>query len=129
MNIIRFLKPGLLIYEVLKIIVFAATLVIDATNKSIFLMVFFTAQGALFPIMALFICLDVVRYKEYLPLFIAGKGIGIITLLGWSVFSRQVTMIGGFFNVMSLLSFELFAMAVVLIIKKDVMRLTDVEEN
>jgi len=122
MNIIRILKPALLVYEVLKIVVFAATLVIDAGNKSIFLMAFFTAQGVLFPIMALFLCLDSDRYKEYIPLYIAGKSIGIVILLGWSLFSRQVTMIGGLFSAMSLLSFELFAMSVIFIIKRDIIR-------
>jgi hypothetical protein len=117
MKITTLLKPGLFVYEVFKIIIFAIILMTEAYNSSIFLLAFFAAQGALFPIMALFLCLNTVRYKEYLPLFMAGKSIGIFILLVWSIFSQQSTMIGGFFNGMSLLSFELVALAAIFYIK------------
>jgi hypothetical protein len=125
MKLVMLLKPGLFIYEVFKILIFAILLIMEANNPSIFLLAFFAAQGAIFPIMALFLCLDAVRYKEYLPLFIAGKGIGIFILLGWSLFSQQGTMIAGFFNGMTFLSFDLFALAAILFIKKETSDLTE----
>ena len=129
MRLVTLLKPGLFIYEVSKIIIFVILLIMETNNSSIFLLVFFAAQGALFPIMALFLCLDTIRYREYLPLFIAGKGIGIIILFGWSLFSGQSTMIAGFLNAMSLLSFDLFAMAAIIVIKKDVINLTETPDE
>jgi len=38
------------------------------------------ASVSLFPLMAFFILLDGARYKVYIPLFIAGKCIGILSL-------------------------------------------------
>lgn len=80
--------------------------------------------------MALFIWLDTERYKAYLYLFAAGKCIGIFALLGWSIISMQVTMIGSFLGIAviaELLLFcgDLFAIAAVLLIIKDAKNLTE----
>ena len=52
-----------------------------------------TAPHALFPIMTLFLWLDASRYKNYLPLYIAGKSIGIAVFLGWSIISGRFTIL------------------------------------
>ena len=129
MKLVSLVKPGLLIIEIIKMVIIAAILVLEARNKSILQLVLFAAQGALFPIMALFLCLNTVRYREYIPLYIAGKCIGIILLLGWSLFSRQVTMIAEHLNVMSLLSIDLFALAAILTVRKDVMESANKTHN
>lgn len=46
--------------------------------------------------MALFLLIDTQRYKNYLPLFIAGKCIGIFTMLLWSLASRRLLTTGWF---------------------------------
>ncbi|MCL2197174.1 MAG: hypothetical protein FWB77_06120 [Treponema sp.] len=74
--------------------------------------------------MALFIWLDINRYKTYLPLFISGKCIGLFLLLGWLIVSRQVTMMGSLFKTamyveLVLLSGDLLALTAVLLIKRD----------
>ena len=80
-------------------------------------------------LMALFIWLDAVRYRVYIPLYIAGKCIGIFILMtGWFIFSIQVTIIESF-----ILSGDLFALAAILLILKDIDKesekqaITDVE--
>ena len=84
----------------------------------------YTAPGALFPLMALFIWLNSQRYRAYLPLFAAGKCIWISTLLGWSIISGQVTMIGRFlgaavFAEIVLICGDLLSIIIVLLVYKD----------
>jgi len=98
----------------------AILLLLKTKDSSIYMMVIFAVQGALFPIMALFLCVNAVRYREYIPLFIAGKVIGVFAILSWLLFSRQGTMIGGFLPDVILGSFDLFAIAAILVIKDDV---------
>jgi len=89
MLLIRVLKPALFIYECIRI--FALTFILlylfYGTNSISWLA--FTAPGALFPIMALFLWIDTVNFKAYIPLYITGKCIGLFSLALWSVISRQ----------------------------------------
>jgi len=80
--------------------------------------------AALFPFLALFIWLDISRYKAYLPLYIAGKCIGIFSLLIFSIISGQFIMIKVFFDTSAyaaliFLSGDLFALGGILYIFKD----------
>ena len=74
--------------------------------------------------MALFICIDSVRYKEYLPLFISGKAIGIVLMLGFSFFSNHndlsITANTSLIRGMTFIILDLFSLALILLIKKDV---------
>jgi len=45
--------------------------------------------GAMFLLMALFWRLNMDRYRSYGPLFIAGKGLGIITTIFWIFFVKS----------------------------------------
>jgi hypothetical protein len=58
----------------------------------------FASPGALFPLMALFLWLDIRRYNTYIPLYIAGKCIGILSLVGFSIVSRGFTMTKEFYG-------------------------------
>jgi len=125
MKISTLSKPALLIYEIIRVLFLALVLVLEANSNTSFIMTLLTVQSILYPIMALFLCLNTVRFREYLPLFIAGKSIGIITMMCWSLLSRQNSMIGNIFNEASLIIFDLFALAAILIIRKDVINLTE----
>jgi len=95
-------------------------------------MMIFTAPAVLFPLMALFIWLDIEKYRTYLPLFTAGKFVGLFILTGWSIISQQVTIIwnsNGIADFIRLiLCGDLFALAAVLIIIRNI-RKHDMEEN
>jgi len=83
------------------------------------------APWTLFPLMALFIWLDTDHYKAYLPLFSAGKCIGIFLMLVWFIVSRQVTMMGKLFGVaiyaeLILLFGDLLSLGAVLLINRDI---------
>ena len=126
MGIIRPLKLGLFIYECFKIfLLVAAFMALRPIEPTSFPWLIFAAPSALYPLMALFLWLDVVRYRNYLPLFAAGKCIGIMALLGWFIVSRQGTMIDDFSGrivliELILLSGDLFATAAVLLIIRNV---------
>ena len=93
----------------------------------------FIASAALFPIMALFIWLDVYRYRVYLPLFLAGKCISLFLLLVWYVITRQIPVteefLSGFISSIGgewiFLFCDCLAVLAVLIIFENVQKLTE----
>ncbi|MDR0323883.1 MAG: hypothetical protein LBI12_05495 [Treponema sp.] len=87
MKKISILKPGLFIYECIRIILIFA-LMFRLPLQNFIPVLAFAAPNALFPLMSLFICLNISRYKTFIPLFIAGKCIGIFSLLGWSIIAK-----------------------------------------
>ena len=129
MGIIRLLRPGLFVYECVRILLLAFTLVFIMPETSAIPWLAFTASGALFPLMALFMWIDADRYKTYLPLFIAGKCIGIFSLLCWTVVSGRFTMFEDFYGIyvivdLVFLSGDLFALAVALLMFRDTQKIT-----
>ena len=112
MKIIKLIKCGLFIFEFLRIMILALTLYMQE-GGGFSVKVIFTAPGVLYILMALFILIDSKRYSVYLPLFIAGKFTGIFMLLGWSIITRQVTMLECF-----ALSGDFFTLAAALMINK-----------
>jgi len=123
MKITKLLKGGLFVYECFRIIILAFVLSFQG-SWGFSIKIIFSAPGALFPLMALFIWLDANRYSAYIPLFAAGKCIGVFILLGWSIITRQVTMIESF-----VLSGDFFALAAVIMINKDFQKQKTLEEQ
>ena len=112
------MKPGLFVYECARIVILIVGLVYSIPEAGTFPCLVFAASSALFPLMAMFIWLNVFRYREYLPLFLAGKCIGIILLVLWSIFQRGI--ITDFFNIkMILLSGDIFAIIITIMIIKN----------
>lgn len=133
MNITSPLKPVVFALECIKLIVIALIIVIQGNVPGLFTKIILAAPGALFPLMALFIWLDTERYKEYMPLFSAGKFIGIFLLLGWFIIFRQVTMIGSIFGSAVyaeavLLCGDLLSLGAVFLISRDIKN-PDMEEK
>ena len=132
MRTIQLIKPALFLYECLRIMILAAVLVLRSNENDFLGRLAYTAPSALFPLMALFIWLDSQRYRAYLSLFAAGKCIVISTLLGWSIVSGQVTMVGRFmgaavFAEAVLLSGDLLSIAAVLLVYKDNRKNSEIE--
>ncbi|MDR1869057.1 MAG: hypothetical protein LBQ82_03625 [Treponema sp.] len=120
MGIIKLVKYGLFINECIRILFLAAYAILQPSEQAGIPRFVYITPAALFPIMALFILIDTARYRVYLPLFTAGKCIGVCTLLVWIFFAGHHTMITEFSGVvvaeLFLLSGDLFAIAVVLLI-------------
>jgi len=89
----------------------------------------FISPGAIFPLMILFLWIDPSRYKAYLPLYAAGKIIGIFSILVWIAVSRRLTMSGvfGHYLVIDLvfLCGDLFALAAIFLISINIRQLSN----
>ncbi|MDR1837462.1 MAG: hypothetical protein LBQ89_07370 [Treponema sp.] len=134
MRIVSVLKPGLFIYECVRAVILAFSLVYLLPEVGAIPWLAFSSSTVLFPLMSLFLMLDVSAHRVYLPLFTAGKCIGIFSLLGWLIVARQVTMIERFPSVniiaeLILLSGDMLALTAVLFISKDTQKLTEKTET
>jgi len=118
------LKFALFFYEVIRVIILGIILVLQPFDTPGIIRIIFAAQGVLFPLMALFICIDTSRYKEYLPLFITGKGITVLSLVIFTFFFREAA---NFTGQTVLVSFDLLALAGILFIKRDIDISTKIE--
>ncbi|MCL2719972.1 MAG: hypothetical protein FWD47_01355 [Treponema sp.] len=115
MKLVQIVKPGLFVYECVRFITLTFfLLLILRNNPGLFIVVIFAVPLALFPLMALFLWLDTDRFRAYLPLFLAGKCIGIIILLIWSIISKQDIIVQS-----NILCGDLLSFAAVLLIIKD----------
>jgi len=128
MNVVRFLKPAVFLFECIKILVISTILIVQSDTSGLLIKIVLAAPSALFPIMALFIWLDANRYKEYLPLFIAGKCIGIFLLMGWIIISRYLKITENMFDSTIyaeniLIGGDLLSLGIVLLINKFVKKL------
>jgi len=85
MKVVSIVKGGLFTYESVRVIflMFCLAYVVPVTNTVSWLA--FAVPAALFPLMAIFICIDINRYSAYIPLYITGKCIGIFSLILFSV--------------------------------------------
>ena len=101
-------------------------LISNTMDPSFFLKMIFGAQGVLFPLIALFLCFNAVKYREYIPLYIAGKIIGIFVILGWSILTIGYNFYD-FFGELVLIGLDCLALVSILIIKKDVKKNTEEE--
>ncbi|MDR1466496.1 MAG: hypothetical protein LBI40_02620 [Treponema sp.] len=87
MNIYKPLRIALFSYEIFRFTLFVVH------GNAVFTTIQgwqWTAPNALFPLMALFLLIDLDRYAAFLPLSVAGKSIAAILML-WSVFSSLVS--------------------------------------
>jgi hypothetical protein len=122
MGIIRIIKPGLFIYECIRIMILAVYTLFQPSDPGGFPRFIYTAPAVLFPLMALFIWLDISRYRAYLPLFAAGKCIGVLLLACWSVITglTMTTEASGIvLTEWAMLGGDLLAMAAILFIIKN----------
>ncbi|MDR3248012.1 MAG: hypothetical protein LBT39_04425 [Treponema sp.] len=98
MNTPRVLQWGLLIYEALRLAVLTWIMTGKLSGEQ-FPILAFGAANALFPLMALFLLVDIRRYGVYASLYSAGKILGVITLVSCGVFWQdrliQAIMLNG----------------------------------
>ena len=123
MRITRFFKLILLIFEGINFVFASGIMIFRSIEQLGFPQISFLASTALFPLMALFLWLDIDRYKAYIPLFTAGKCIGVFSILCWSIFSKQVKIIDVLIGSSSIETFllygYLFSIIVILLIIRE----------
>ena len=114
MKLTLLVKSGLFLVECIRVLILAVILLIQGNKNGFSVEIVFIAPSVLFLLMSLFILLDTNRYKAYIQLLTAGKCISIFIILGWFILTAQVTIMEGL-----VLSCDLFAMALVLLVIKD----------
>jgi len=118
MRLIILVKLGLFIYECFRLFILVLILVFQSNEAGLLSRLIFAASSVFFPFMALFILIDINRYRAYLPLYIAGKSIVVILGTIWLILNLQGTMIAGKDNLPAQLIYnsDIFALAAVLLI-------------
>jgi len=125
MKSVQFIKPGLFLYECVRCIAVTFLFLFAFRNSpDLSIIIIFVAPVVLFLVMSLFIWIDADQYKAYLPLFIAGKCIGIFILLIWSIATKQVIIIQSY-----MISGDLFSIAAVMLINRDIQKSTETPDG
>ncbi|MDR2478846.1 MAG: hypothetical protein LBD48_05975 [Treponema sp.] len=91
MEAYRPLRAGLFIYESVRLGFLAGTFTILRPDggAAFFPWLACMSSNALFPLMTLFLLLDISRYGAYAPLYMAGKCVSFFSVMGWCVFFRR----------------------------------------
>jgi hypothetical protein len=89
MKTYRPLRAGLFVYECFRLFFLVAVFTVLRPGEGLFPWLVYAAPGALFPLMTLFLWLNISRYSAYLPLYAAGKWLSFFTAALWSVSFRQ----------------------------------------
>ena len=93
MNVFRPLTAVLFFYEVFRILFLAILLLIPLQENSVNgILPVYISSNALFPLMALFVWLKPEEHRNYLPLYIAGKLIVLVSFFAWQAFSSRELM-------------------------------------
>ena len=97
MEIYRPLRAGLFFYDVSRLLLLVIIIFIVPEGSGfpfgsyesgiLFPHVVFLSANSLFPLMALFLWLNLEEHKNYLSLYIAGKIIGTVSFYAWELFS------------------------------------------
>jgi hypothetical protein len=90
MEVFRLPRTILCVYECLRLaFVIGVFVLLQPEGTASFPWLALMAPGAMFLLMALFWRLNMTRYRSYGPLFMAGKGLGIITTIFWLFFVKS----------------------------------------
>ena len=99
MDVLRPLRAGLFFFEIFRLLALVVFLFVSpmesgfsaaSTASGAFpLYVVYLSSNALFPLLALFVWLKPEEYRNYLPLYLAGKIIGMVSFYTWEIFSSR----------------------------------------
>jgi hypothetical protein len=93
MKIYRPLRFCLLFYEFIRLFTLLWVVGGAAPQEDAFPWPVYGTANALFLFMALFLLVDMSRYRSYIPLYTAGKILAAFSSIGWVFFSRiQLTL-------------------------------------
>jgi hypothetical protein len=90
MNVLRPLRAVFFFYEALRLLTLAVFFAVfspleGAVQGRIFPFLVYVTPNALFPLMTLFMWLRPADYRNYLPLYMAGKVIAVAAFYGWGM--------------------------------------------
>jgi hypothetical protein len=90
MELFRPLRTALCVYECMRLaFLIGAFVLLQPAGEITFPWLALITPGAMFLLMTLFWRLNVVRYRVYCPLYLAGKGLSVITTMFWIFFIKS----------------------------------------
>ena len=90
MKMLKPLGTVLCVYEGMRLIfLVGAFMVLQPAGEAAFPWLTLVTPGALFLLMALFWRLNISRYLVYGQLYLAGKGLGVLTTVCWFIFTKS----------------------------------------
>jgi hypothetical protein len=95
MEKIKPLRLALLIYDVLRLAALALLVALftgpgNNTLAGAFPYIVYAAPNCLFPLMSLFLLVRPREHRAYLPLYMAGKALGVMVFMGWMGFQAPL---------------------------------------
>jgi hypothetical protein len=95
----RLLRSVLCVYEGLRLaFLVGAFVLLQPEGTAMFPWIALISPGALFLLMAVFWSLNMSRYRAYCPLYLAGKGLSVITTMFWLFFAKRYMIRELFFD-------------------------------
>ena len=88
----RGLAVALFIYEIIRLlllVVFLFLLPQEYSGRAFFPNFVYLSANALFPLMTLFVWLNTAEYRNYIPLYMAGKIITVVSFFAWQFLSPR----------------------------------------
>jgi hypothetical protein len=83
-------RNGLCLYECLRLFfLIGVFLFLEPTGNLSFPWLTMLAPGAMFLLITVFLRLNMERYIVYVPLFLVGKGLSIVTTIFWLFFAKS----------------------------------------
>ncbi|MDR0567872.1 MAG: hypothetical protein LBG87_01520 [Spirochaetaceae bacterium] len=67
----------------------------ESPGGGVFPYAVYVVPNALFPLMTYFLWIRFSLYKPYIALYIAGKTIGVVSIIGWCIFSFRFSALSG----------------------------------
>ena len=99
MGLFHPLRAALCVYECLRLVfVVGAFVLLQPEGEIAFPWLATITPGALFLLMMVFWRLDISRYRVYGPLYLAGKGISVLTTMFWLFHAKSSIMAELFFG-------------------------------
>jgi hypothetical protein len=94
MDVFKPLRAVFFLYEMLRLLTLAVFFAVfspmeGAVKGGIFPFLVYVTPNALFPLMTLFMWLRPADYRNYLPLYMAGKVIAAAAFYGWGIFALR----------------------------------------
>jgi len=103
MEVFRLRRTALCIYECMRLaFLVGAFKLLQPEGMAVFPWLALITPGAMFLLMAVFWRLNMVRYSSYCPLYLAGKGLSIITTMFWILWGKSSMIRELFLHVMAL---------------------------
>jgi hypothetical protein len=95
MNVYKPLRVALFVYELFRLLILLGVFVVVPILSQpfeTFPFPLYIVPNALFPLMAFFLLLDFFYYIPYLSLYMAGKTIAVVSIIGWITYVTGAPM-------------------------------------